>query len=180
MAFEAGLLEELDGLWQAATFLQCGDAEEAETLLVRAMASAARGHAAKEPGRPSAPLEPHLIRMFLDGVRSRSEETVVRPGVSPGQAPGPPDRQIPPNGSATNADREIPVAALHAAAASMPPSARAAIWLVLIRRWSYDDATALLGVDPGDLRELLRFQDVFAATALEEPTAAPVRRRVTD
>lgn len=172
--------KELDGLWQAATFLQCGDAEEAETLLVSAMASAARRHAANPPAPPSVPLEPHLIRVFLDGVPSGPEEAVVRPGVSRSQTAVAPGREIPPNRPAADVERQIPVAALHAAAAAIPPWARAAIWLVLIRRWSYDDTASLLGVDRDDLRELLRFQDVFAATALEEPAEASVHRRMVD
>ena len=48
---------------------------------------------------------------------------------------------------------------LYAAAAALPPWPRAAVWLVLLRRWSYAEARVALAVDLDVLEDLLRYRD---------------------
>ena len=48
---------------------------------------------------------------------------------------------------------------LYAAAAALPPWPRAAVWLVLLRRWSYAEACVALAVDLDVLEDLLRYRD---------------------
>ena len=43
----------------------------------------------------------------------------------------------------------------------MPPLARAAIWLVVFRRWSYGEACTLVETDVEGLKDLLRYRQVL-------------------
>jgi DNA-directed RNA polymerase specialized sigma24 family protein len=43
----------------------------------------------------------------------------------------------------------------------MPPLARAAIWLVVFRRWPYGDASIVLGTDVDGVKDLLRYRQVL-------------------
>ena len=47
------------------------------------------------------------------------------------------------------------------AAQVLPAQPRAALWLVYLRRWSYDDAASALGVDRSTLKELLLNRDLL-------------------
>ena len=52
------------------------------------------------------------------------------------------------------------------AAAAVPWPARAALWLVLLRRWSYADAAGLMEVDREMLKTLLRYRDTLMGAIL--------------
>ena len=56
---------------------------------------------------------------------------------------------------------EIDPQALFMAAERVPPRARAALWLVIFRRWTYDDASRALDTDPGSLKDLLSYRHVL-------------------
>jgi DNA-directed RNA polymerase specialized sigma24 family protein len=47
------------------------------------------------------------------------------------------------------------------AAQVFPAQPRAALWLVYLRGWSYDDAASALGVDGSTLKELLLYRDLL-------------------
>lgn len=51
---------------------------------------------------------------------------------------------------------------LYRAAADVPPRARVALWLVLLRRWRYEEASELLGGTQDDLRELLAHRQILS------------------
>jgi DNA-directed RNA polymerase specialized sigma24 family protein len=52
--------------------------------------------------------------------------------------------------------------ALYRATADMPPRARVALWLVLLRRWRYEETSALLGSTAEDLKELLSHRQALS------------------
>ena len=56
---------------------------------------------------------------------------------------------------------EIDPEALFRAAAELAPVARAAIWLVLFRRWRYEEACPVLKTDVAGLKSLLRGRHVL-------------------
>lgn len=56
---------------------------------------------------------------------------------------------------------EIDPDALFRAAAHMPPLARAAVWLVVFRRWTYGEAANGLGADVDGLKDLLGYRQVL-------------------
>jgi hypothetical protein len=53
------------------------------------------------------------------------------------------------------------------AARALPARARAAIWLVTLERWSYDDTAAALGGDREQLVALLAWRDVLLEEMLK-------------
>ena len=144
--FEEHVAGSLDALYQGALFLAGGDRSSAERLLVDSMTHAFRQRTSPDDPRPvERQLEAGLVRGFvarLDGPAdelpraqtrtSRAEPAVLRHAR--------PDR-------------------LFAAVSAVPEWARAALWLVLLRRWSYADAASTLGVDKAVLTELLRYRE---------------------
>ena len=62
---------------------------------------------------------------------------------------------------------EIDPEALLKAAANLPPLARAAIWLVVFRRWSYDEASSVLETGADGLKDLLRFRQVLLTAVVQ-------------
>lgn len=153
---------EIDTLWQAALFLNAGDAARAEALVVSTVTSAFRERVVGETVGPEHhPLEGHLVHVFLRQGRSEARAPVVRPA-RPDSGP-PPDVDASPE-------------SLFSAAASVPAEPRAALWLVMIRRWSYAEAASVLGVDRDRVRELLRHRDRFMAVARGRPAEARPRR----
>ena len=70
------------------------------------------------------------------------------------------------NGGPSPGAVEIDPEALFGAAAKMPPLARAALWLVVFRRWSYDQASRVLGTDVDGLKGLLRYRQVLVTAVV--------------
>ena len=55
---------------------------------------------------------------------------------------------------------------LHTAAGAVPWAARAALWLVLLRRWRYADASTVMGVDEEVLKDLLGYRHTLMGAIL--------------
>ena len=67
---------------------------------------------------------------------------------------------------------------LFEAAAKLPAWPRAAVWLVLLRRWSYRDAASAMGVDRDAIPGLLRYRDVLVEELIASKDSRPSRREM--
>ena len=151
--FEELATGELDALYQGALFLSGGDPRGAEHLLVDAVTLAFKEHTAEsEPAAIQRWLEARLVRSFLrhlrDGPTPLPEATVRRVALDPEtfEALGPGE--------------------LFAAAGTLPGWPRAALWLVLLRRWSYGDAADAMNVDSEAMEMLLGYRDTLVQEML--------------
>lgn len=161
-------VREIDDLYRLALFLQAGDEEEAERLLLDALSRAVRilrdDRSEEEPRRW---LQRRMIRDFLaEAGRAEALRSPVRwPWRGPFSA-----LEI----DTTTAPDEVDTAALFRAAGRLPPPARAAIWLVVFARWSYGETAEALGTDLDELRALLSYRHRFVADVLKHAGAGPV------
>lgn len=145
--FEELAGEEVDGLFQGALFLQAGDEEAAEDLLLWTLTKAF--HVFRETRGGESPdrwLEGRLVHEFLALI---------------------PNGDSAPRGHTAELDRRsrhvgsVDPGVLHEAAGQVPARARAALWLVVLRRWSYEEASAALQTNTEDLKDLLRFRNTL-------------------
>ena len=143
---EESVLSSIDVLYQGAHFLAGGDRHHAERLLEDTVLAAY--HEAVRSGTPTdgRGLSVLMARTFVAQVPDSSE--------GPGNPP-----------SATPVD--LTADGIFEAAARVGPRSRAALWLVLIRRWSYADASAALRMEESTLRGLLRERHGFMAAFRE-------------
>jgi DNA-directed RNA polymerase specialized sigma24 family protein len=152
--FEELTGEGLDTLYQGALFLTGGHREDAEHLLVEALTLAYRKSRGAEDPVAARWLEARLIRAFLAGA---SGPDTVAPSAS-GAA-----------GLDSSVLEGIGPEAMFLAAGTLPPMSRAALWLVLVQRWSYADAADALDITTERLRELLRYRDALLEALLRVP-----------
>lgn len=149
---------ELDDLYQAALFLSAGHRDEAQDLVLETMTRAVdsfRGLAGDVDA--SRWLHALLVRQFLRGSSSsasgRARRTTPRSTIAV---------------ASPSAFDTPEAAALCYAAGAVPPRARAALWLVALRRWRYGDAAEAMRTSIDELRELLLHRDAFAAEAMRQ------------
>lgn len=147
---------ELDSLYQGALFLSGGNAHGAEGLLVNTVTLAFKEHERDAgPDEIRRWLEARLVRSFLRHLREGPlvlyDHTARRVALDPVTF------------------ESLGLAELFSAAAVLPPRPRAALWLVLLRRWSYGAAASIMDVDVAELEKLLGYRDVL----LREIMAAP-------
>lgn len=149
-ALEELVIEELDVLYQGALFLSAGDPHRADALLRDTAVAAYRAGARQGRLVGPRPLESLMVRRFreMHGPSER-ESAAAR-------------RDRPPLAWRGSLEPD----ALFRAAGAVPPEPRTALWLVLIRRWSYDDAARLLQVDSHGLKGLLAYRDAFMSAAV--------------
>lgn len=144
---------ELDALYQGALFLSGGNPQGAELLLVEAVSLAFTEHSGDmEPDVVLRWLEARLVRSFLRNVKDGPHQL---PTVTAGHV-----KLDPSTFESLGSDE------LFSAAAVLPAWPRAALWLVLLRRWSYGEAASAMGVDEGSMDGLLRYRDVLLAEML--------------
>lgn len=159
--FEELAGEELDALYQGALFLAAGEGRRAEELLVEALESAFREHVrAPEETSSRRRLERRLVQSFLR-----------REGADAAVAEAPRVRSRPRG--------PVPVlgaGGLFRAAGALPAAPRAALWLVMLRRWGYGEAAETLGVGKEQLKALLEYRHVLMAEAMKSGS----RRNGTD
>ena len=159
-AFEEVASEELDALYQGALFLSGGDPGGAEQLLVDAMTLAFKEHTQEsDPGSVERWLEARLVRTLLrqvtDDPKPRPHASVPRVALDSGTFDG------------------VGPQALFEAAAAVPTWARAALWLVVLRRWSYQDAATVMGVDRDSIPGLLGYRDVLIKEMIASKRTRP-------
>ena len=158
--FEEMASRELDSLYQGALFLSGGDVRFAERLLVDTMTNSFRERGMDLVEDSIARwMEVQLVRQFLNG--SDAGPRPLRGESEP---------------SLGAAFEGLEADTLFAAAAILPFWPRAAVWLVLLRRWSYTDACDALDVDRDVLDDLLRYRD----TLMTEVLRGSRRRNGTD
>lgn len=142
----------MDALYQGAMFLSGGNPGGAEHLLIEAVTLAFTEHPDQDRGDTERWFEARLVRSFLryvkEGPLQLPASTVDRLALEPGTF------------DALGADE------LFLAAAQIPPWPRAALWLVLLRRWSYADAAAALELDVVEMEPLLGYRDVLMRAVL--------------
>jgi len=147
--FEELAGQEIDGLYHGALFLKAGEEAAAEDLVLWTLTCASqsfrRGLSHSDASRW---LEDRLVRAFLAGEAPLHSVDGPIDGAEPVRVP-----------SAVPA--EIDPQALFMAAERVPARARAALWLVIFRRWTYDDASLALDTDPGNLKDLLSYRHVL-------------------
>lgn len=160
-ALEELVMEELDVLYQGALFLSAGDRRGADDLLHDTATAAYRAGARSGGLKGPQPLERLMIRRYRERI---SEE--ARPLSGP--------KQLRPS----RREATVTPEALFRAAGAVPSDARAALWLVVIRRWSYDDAAGALQIDREGLKDLLAYRDAFMSEALRSPGS--LRRKTAE
>jgi DNA-directed RNA polymerase specialized sigma24 family protein len=148
----------LDGLYRGALFLNAGEEPPAEDLVLATMTGAFQEFRRIEEGSASEQwLEGKLVGAFLAHAASGSTEDVSMAGFPVDVA----SRQEPYTGAL-----EIDPEELFRTGATMPPLARAAIWLVVFRRWPYREASRVLKTDSDGLKGLLRYRQMLLAAVV--------------
>ena len=149
--FEELASQHIDVLYRGALFLSGGEARSAERMLVDTLVEAAPLYA---PGLQPTP------QRWLEG-------TMARRSVS---AAAPADRPLTARSRGRPLDilrvESLEAGELFVAAGSVPATARAALWLVTLRRWSYADAGRALGVPPTEIPALLEHRTTLLERAL--------------
>lgn len=159
--FEEQAAAELDALYQGALFLQAGDEEATERLVVGVLTRAFHK-------RSPSPGDGDRTR-WLEGELARGFVTSVRDG-------GGSHRGSRTGGGAGIDGLPVETAVLLRAASQVPPVPRAVLWLVLFRRWSYQDAAGSLDLTREQVRNLLSWRSVLADALL----APGIRRNGTE
>ena len=163
----------IDGLYHDALFLHAGDEPLAEDLVLWTLTGAFQAFRHFE-GRspPEHWLEGKLIEVFLARTASGSTDDgstdafsgddLSTDNMSAGDVSADDIRRdVMSSHEHSSGAVEIDPEALLQAAANMPPLARAAIWLVVFRRWSYRDASSVLKTDLHGLKDLLRYRQIL-------------------
>ena len=160
--FEERVGEELDALYSGALFLCGGGQECAGRIVVDAVTEAAAS--------PAEHSDSAAFRRWLEGL-------LVKAVVSDANSTdgGPPTEGTDLAGVGADLLGTIESRHLLHAARSIPPLPRSALWLVLLQRWSYDEAEAVLGVDRDGLRTLLSYRSVFLREAISRAAAGGAR-----
>ncbi len=146
---EEHVMAAMDVLFRGALFLTAGRERDAERLLEDTVLVAY--HQAERSATP--PDEAALLVLMARTFLSQSEGAPTTPEARPVSRP--PGRPHP--GAPFTADDVC------TAAAAVAPRARAALWLVLIQRWSYAGAAEALRIDDPELRRRLAQRDRFFA-----------------
>ncbi len=147
--FEELAGHEIDGLYQGALFLKAGETAAAEDLVLWTLTGAIPSfRQGLSPADATRWLEGRLVRAFLAGAPPMDSED--GPVVEADAVRSPISGEV-----------AIDPGALFMAAERVPPRARAALWLVIFRRWRYDDASRVLETDPASLKDFLRYRHIL-------------------
>jgi len=146
--FEELAGNELDALYQGALFLSGGNADGAEYLLVETVTLAFKEHSTDtDPDAVQRWLEVRLVRAFLRSLREEptqlADSTARRLALDPATF------------------ESLGSTELFSAASVLPAWPRAALWLVMLRRWSYDAAANAMDIDIESIQGLLGYRDVL-------------------
>ncbi|MDH3207080.1 MAG: hypothetical protein OEO79_10730 [Gemmatimonadota bacterium] len=150
LTFEERISEDLDALFAGAAFLSGGQEAGTKSLLVEAVSCASSEyHEDVDAGAFTQWMEGILVRAFL-APSSAGAVPAKRAADSSKQSRVRPEDF-----------RSIAWANIVRAAAGLPAQSRAALWLVLLRRWSYQDAASAMDIDLDSLRGLLTYRAAF-------------------
>lgn len=169
----------IDGLYHDALFLHAGDEPLAEDLVLWTLTGAFQAFRHfEEESPPEHWLEEKLIEVFLARTASGSTDSGSTDAFSGDDLATDPmlagdvsvddiRRDVLSRHEHSPGAVEIDPEALLQAAANIPPLARAAIWLVVFRRWSYRDASSLLKTDSHGLKDLLQYRQMLLTAVVQ-------------
>jgi DNA-directed RNA polymerase specialized sigma24 family protein len=160
--FEEFVGRYLDDLYRGALFLNGGEASRAEDLVLWTVTGAFQAFRRIDGGATERWLDRKLVEAFL--VRAGWDPT--DPGsleAFSGDVPATPDLTDTASGVL-----EIDPEALFRSAVKLPHVARAAIWLVLLRRWRYEEACDVLKTDVAGLKALLQGRHVLLTAVMRK------------
>ncbi len=162
--FEEFAGRQLDGLYHGALFLHGGEKPPAEDLVLWTLTGAIQEFR-KIEGRTALEqwLEGKLVEVFLARAPSGEDFFGEAPSLEAASFEAPWSRGL------SQGIVEIDHEALFRAGRLLPPLARAAIWLVVFRRWSYDEASSVLETNLDGLKDLLRYRGVLVTAVLRRP-----------
>ena len=162
--FEEFAGQRLDGLYHGALFLHGGEKPPAEDLVLWTLTGAIQEFREIEGlTAPEQWLEGKLVKVFLARAPSSGGFLVETPSVEA------PSVEAPSSHEPFQGVMEIDHEALFRAGAQLPPLARAAIWLVVFCRWSYDEASSVLETSLDGLKGLLQYRQVLVTAVLRKP-----------
>jgi DNA-directed RNA polymerase specialized sigma24 family protein len=158
----------IDGLYHGALFLNAGEEPPAEDLVLWTLTGAFQEfRMIEEKGGVERWLEGRLVSVFLARMVSDPTGEVSTDAVSGEDFPTDQvSTDAPASFQPSSAALKIDPEALFGAAMDIPPLARAAVWLVLFRRWSYDEASSALDTGVEGLKDLLRYRQVLLAAVV--------------
>ena len=155
--FEELASQEIDRLYQGALFLQAAEEQDAEDLLLSTLTSAFHAFRKVEQGTDAARwLEGRMVKAYLSAIHEGG----------PYDASG---REVEMHRPLSAGAVQVDPLALFKATRGVPPQARAALWLVLLRRWKYTEASAVLDIALDDLKDLLRYRHLLMTAVLPGP-----------
>ena len=155
--FEELASQEIDSLYHGALFLKAGEGQAAEDLLLSTLTGAFHAFRKVEQGTDVARwLEGRMVQAYLSAVTEGDSD-----GASVEEL------EVPYTPLMRTVD--VDPFALHKAARRIPPRARAALWLVLLRRWKYSEASRVLETDLNDLKDLLGYRHLLLTAVLRGP-----------
>ncbi len=150
----------IDGLYHGALFLNGGEEPPAEDLVLWTLTGAFQEFRQIGEGRASERwIERKMVEVFLARTASGDDWSTDGEGLLVDAAAS----HEPSSGTV-----EIDADALFGAAAKIPPLARAAIWLVVFRRWPYGEASHALETDVDGLKHLLRYRQVVVTAVVRK------------
>lgn len=167
-AFEELAGQHIDGLYHGALFLHGGEETSAQDLVLWTMTGAFQEFRRIKKERA---LEQWLERKLVEAFLARTEWGSTDGGATDAFSEEDPSTadlstaglstKVPSSHEPSSGAVEIDPEALFRAAAKLAPVARAAIWLVLFRRWRYEEACTVLKTDVAGLKGLLRGRHVL-------------------
>ena len=162
--FEEFVGPHIDRLYHGALFLNAGEEPPAEDLVLWTLTGAFHEFRGIDEGSASEEwLEGKLVGAFL--ARAAAGSTDDNSGVTPPAAELPSHKPV--GYERSSGAVEIDPEALFRAGADIPALARAAIWLVVFRRWSYREAFGVLNTDLEGLKDLLQYRQVLLAAVVQ-------------
>ncbi len=132
---EEHVLSSIDVLFQGARFLAGGTRRDAEQLLEDTVLTAYHGTVRSGTPLDERGLSVLMARTFLAQMSAPSAS--------------------PPNAALPSSSLDLTADGIFEASARVSPRARAALWLVLVRRWRYADTCEALRMSEAELRECL-------------------------
>jgi DNA-directed RNA polymerase specialized sigma24 family protein len=161
--FEELVGRHIDDLYQGALFLNAGEESPAEDLVLWTVTGAFQAFRRIDGDATERWLERKLVETFLvragwDSMDRESMEAFS--GVDPSR---------PDLADTASEIVEIDPEALFRSAAKLPHLARAAIWLVLFKRWRYEEVCDVLKTDVAGLKGLLQGRRVLLTAVVRQP-----------
>jgi len=155
--FEEFAGRHIDGLYHGALFLNAGEESRAEDLVLWTLTGAFQEFRGVESGGAGERwIEGRLVETFLARSGVDTEDLLEEDGSLEALEDDPRSSHRPSTGT-VEIDHEV----LFRSGADMPPLARAAIWLVLFRRWPYAEASNVLKTNVDGIKGLLQYRRVL-------------------